>query len=239
MKKILLISDIHGNFPALQAITEYFPPGQYDLIINSGDCTVYAPFPNQVLDGLRKHDVVTIAGNTDRKVKKLLRGKIFKKPSKPEKRIMYTSTAAALTQENQDWLQGLKKKKYLTMAGRELGIFHGSPAHADEFLFPDTPEERFVELAKSCPADIIITGHSHTPYYKCINNTHFVNPGSVGRMFDGDPRASCAELILSPDSLAVLHHRVPYPIEQVISKIQREGLPEIYCTMYRQGKKLN
>ncbi len=237
--KILLLSDIHGNFPSLQAIADRLKTGRYDLIINSGDSTVYAPFPNQVLDWLKEHNVISIAGNTDRKVKKLLRGKNFKKPSKQEKRVMYTTTASTLSRDNRAWLQKLKKKKYLEIGGKKIGIFHGSPAHADEFLFPDTPESRFAELGKACPADIVIIGHSHTPFYKSINDTLFINPGSVGRMFDGDPRASCAELIIEPDDIAVLHHRIPYPVEDVVQELERQGLPEIYGTMYRVGKKLN
>jgi putative phosphoesterase len=237
--KILLLSDIHGNFPALQAVTKQLGAERYDCIINSGDSTVYAPFPNQVLDWLQDHNVISIAGNTDRKVKKLLRGKKFKKPSKEEKRVMYTATASTLTTDNSAWLQQLKKKQYRDMEGKKIGIFHGSPAHADEFLFPDTPTGRFAELGKACAADIVIIGHSHTPFYKSVQDTLFVNPGSVGRMFDGDPRASCAELILEPDSLAVVHHRIPYPIDEVVAEIRRQGLPDIYCTMYRRGRKLN
>ena len=239
MKKILLVSDIHGNFPALRAVTEHLGADRYDLIVNSGDSTVYAPFPNQVLDWLQRHNVISIAGNTDRKVKKLLRGKNFKKPSKQEKRVMYTTTASTLTKDNSAWLQQLKKKKYLDIEGKKIGIFHGSPAHADEFLFPDTPESRFAELGKACPADIVIIGHSHTPFYKSINGTLFINPGSVGRMFDGDPRTSCAELIIEPDKIAVLHHRIPYPVGEVVRELELQGLPDIYSTMYRLGKKLN
>jgi len=237
--KILLLSDIHGNFPALQAVTKQLGAERYDRIINSGDATVYAPFPNQVLDWLQAHNVISIAGNTDRKVKKLLKGKNFKKPSKKEKRVMYTTTASTLTKDNSAWLQQLKKKQYLEVEGKKIGIFHGSPAHTDEFLFPDTPQSRFAELGKTCAADIVIIGHSHIPFYKSVQDTLFVNPGSVGRMFDGDPRASCAELIIEPDNVAVLHHRIPYPVEEVVHELKRQGLPEIYSTMYRVGKKLN
>ena len=236
---ILLLSDIHGNYPALKAVAGYVDADRFDLIINCGDATVYAPFPNQVLEWLQDHNVIAIAGNTDRKVKKLLKGKKFKKPSKEEKRVMYTTTASTLTRDNSAWLQRLRKKHYLDIGGKKIGIFHGSPAHTDEFLFPDTPESRFAELGRACAADIVIVGHSHTPFYKSINGTLFINPGAVGRMFDGDPRASCAELVVEPDSLAVIHHRIPYPIDEVVAEIRRQGLPEIYCTMYRRGRKLN
>jgi hypothetical protein len=66
-----------------------------EQIFNCGDTLVYAPFPNETIDWLRRRAVFSIRGNTDDKVIKLLKGKSFRKPSKPEKRIMYTSTAAA------------------------------------------------------------------------------------------------------------------------------------------------
>jgi diadenosine tetraphosphatase ApaH/serine/threonine PP2A family protein phosphatase len=82
-------------------------------------------------------------------------------------------------------------------------------------------------------------GHSHTPYYKIIDGVHFVNPGSVGRMFDGDPRAAFAILKLSSGEIAVEHFRISYPVEEVIKGLKKNRLPEIYAKMYRLGKKLN
>lgn len=237
--KILLLSDIHGNFPAVAAVAATFGTDKFDCIINSGDSTVYAPFPNQVLHWLRSHNVVSILGNTDRKIIKLLKGKSFKKPSKPEKRIMYTSTAEMLNCANKKYLRQLPKKKILNIQGRRLGIFHGSPEHANEFLFHSTPDSRFRELAKSTKCDIIITGHSHTPYHKKIDDTCFINPGSTGRMFDGDPRLSCAVLKLKKGQIKVRHHRIAYPVEEVVRELARQRLPEIYASMYRLGRKLN
>ncbi|MGB3223768.1 MAG: metallophosphoesterase family protein, partial [Desulforhopalus sp.] len=79
--RLLLISDIHGNYPALQAIDRQLNAANFDYIINSGDCLVYAPFPNETLDWLSKHKAISILGNTDQKVIKLLLGKSFKKPT--------------------------------------------------------------------------------------------------------------------------------------------------------------
>ncbi|HHD63231.1 MAG TPA: metallophosphoesterase [Desulfobulbaceae bacterium] len=237
--KILLLSDIHGNFPALTAVAETLNVNKFDVIINAGDSIVYAPFANQVLDWLRAHKALSILGNTDIKVKKLLKGKTFKKPSKPEKRIMYTSTADTLNRANARYLFHLKKKKILRVGGRTIGIFHGSPEHTNEFLFDSTPDIRFQELTDRTDCDIVITGHSHTPYHKKIAGVHFINPGSTGRMFDGDPRASCAILTLKKGAIGVKHYRIPYAVEKVVDKLAHLQLPTIYATMYRSGRKLN
>ncbi|MEN8198830.1 MAG: metallophosphoesterase family protein [Thermodesulfobacteriota bacterium] len=237
--KILLIADIHGNFPALNAVMDFFATTAFTAICNCGDCLVYGPFPNETLHWLEENRVYSIIGNTDRKVKKLLKGKGFKKPRKDEKRIMYTWTADQLNSRSAEYLCSLKKSQRLHFAGHDICLFHGSPEDPDEFLFPDTSRERFNELSISCGCPIIVTGHSHTPFHTLTNDTHFINPGSVGRMFDGDPSASCAVLELTDETVKVTHYRVGYPVEQTIGAMKRHGLPDIYHSMYRLGKKLN
>ncbi len=248
--RILLISDIHGNYPALKAIDQQLNTSGFDYIINSGDSLVYAPFPNKTVSWLREHRAISILGNTDQKVIKLLSGKMMKKPGNPEKRIMYTSTAEALDDAGRSYLRSLatttKLKLKLRQSGKtaqkrqvKLGIFHGSPADHDEFLFADTPDSRFFELAGLTNCQIVVTGHSHSPYHKMLANVHFINPGSVGRMFDGNPSASCATLEVTDETITVQHFRITYAIDEVVMKIREENLPEIYVAMYQQGKKLN
>ncbi len=237
--KILLLSDIHGNAPALEAVAAQTAGTAFDLICNCGDSTVYAPFPNETLGWLRRHHVVSILGNTDIKVLKLLAGKTFKKPRAEEKRIMYTWTAEHLTPDNKKFLRQLKKTVKLEVAGYLLGLFHGSPAHHNEFLFQETPADRFRELAAESDFDIVITGHSHSPYHKKVNHVHFINPGSVGRMFDGCPDGSYAVLELTAAGIKVEHFRCSYDIERVIAALKKNRLPPIYEKMYRMGRKLN
>ncbi len=246
--KILLISDIHGNYPALCGIESYFSAYIFDAIINCGDSTVYAPFPNETLNWLKKKEAISILGNTDKKVIKLLQGKTFKKPGKPEKRIMYETTAKALTQSNRTLLQQFPKKSSYTvilpshehlLTKIKIGIYHRSPARHHEFLFDTTDDARFVELAAKSDEHIVVTGHSHTPYHKEIGNVHFINPGSVGRMFDGTPDSSCAVLSISHCVIEVEHFRIEYDIKEVTSKLKEQGLPDIYSDMFRQGRKLN
>lgn len=246
--RILLISDIHGNFPALRTIASKLSPLHFDHILNCGDSLVYAPFPNETLYWLRENNVISILGNTDRKVIKLLKGKSFRKPGKPEKRIMYTTTAEELTKENRKDLRNLKKSISLDLPleqkspwGKSLtiGLFHGSPADHNEFLFDSTPKARFEEMAATLDVNIVVTGHSHTPYHKVISGIHFINPGSVGRMFDNNPAASCAILEITTDTIQVKHLRISYPVSEVITGLENKQLPEIYCRMFEQASKLN
>ncbi len=239
--RILLLSDIHGNLPALIAIDRFFADftDPFDAICNCGDSTVYAPFPNETIQWLQDRKAYSILGNTDHKVITLLQGETFKKPHDEEKRIMYRSTVLALNAQSKEYLLSLENSQILNLEGSAIGLFHGSPDHPRELLFADTPDSRFQELSQLSSCQIVITGHSHSPYHKHIHGTHFINPGSAGRMFDGNPAASCATLTLSQQDIQVDLHRIPYPVEEVVTALQQQHLPEIYTEMFRQGRKLN
>lgn len=241
---ILLVSDIHGNYPALAAIARQSGAGGADLVMNCGDATVYAPFPNETLAWLRAHGAVSILGNTDAKVLQLLAGKSLDRPKKAEKRIMYAWTAAELSAENQAYLAAMPSRALIEAAGYRIGLFHGSPEDDEEFLFPDTPQSRFEELAAQCGCDIVACGHSHTPFHRTAtaaagSTVHFINPGSAGRMFDGNPQASYALLELAPDQVRVRLHRCSYPVGELLDRHRLCRLPPIYEKMYRTGRKLN
>jgi hypothetical protein len=72
-----------------------------------------------------------------------------------------------------------------------------------------------------------------------VDGVHFINTGSVGRMFDGDPRTSFAILKLSSGKIAVEHFRIPYPVEEVVKGLKNNQLPDIYAKMFQIGRKLN
>ena len=240
MKKILLLGDIHANYPALEAIIKYIQPDRFDWIVNTGDFTVYSTFPNVTIQWFRERKrTICILGNTDRKILRILKGKKLKKPKKNEKRVMYFWTSENLLPENIAYLKSLPQKTDFTVGRFRIGVFHGTLEDPDEELFPSAPESRFQQLAKDSPYQVQIMGHSHAPYYKVVDGIHFINPGSVGRMFDGDPRTSFAILKISSEKIAVEHFRIPYSVEAVIADLKKQKLPAIYAKMFRVGKKLN
>jgi putative phosphoesterase len=240
MTKILLLGDIHGNYPALKAIIRYIEPERFDWILNTGDFTVYSTFPNETIEWFRERkNAICICGNTDRKVLRILKGKKLKKPGKNEKRVMYFWTSENLHPENITYLRSLRKQTDIKVAGLRIGIFHGTLEDPDEELFPTAPESRFQQLARDSVYQVQIMGHSHVPYYRIVDGVHFINPGSVGRPFDGDPRTSFAILKVDSGNLSVEHFRIPYAVEEVVQSLKENNLPDIYAKMYRAGKKLN
>lgn len=235
-----MLGDIHANYPAFKAIVKDIRPDRFDLIINTGDFTVYSTFPNETIQWFRKRKkTICILGNTDRRILRILKGKKLKKPKKEEKRVMYFWTSEKLLPENIKYMKSLPKQTDFSLGPIRIGVFHGSRDDADEELFPDAPEGRLNELAKDSPYQIHIMGHSHVPYYKIVDGVHFINPGSVGRMFDGDPRASFAILKVSLERISVEHFRIPYPVKEVVKGLKENHLPDIYSKMFRTGKKLN
>lgn len=245
--RILLISDIHANFVALEAVAARFPPQSFDLIINGGDTLVYGPFPNQTIDWLRSHKALSILGNTDQHVITLLDGKTFKKPRKAEKRIMYGWTAAALSKENIDWLRRQPVSREIALAESPqpgpqepmLAMHHGSPADPDEFLFSATPSCRFEQLAQLVSAPIVTIGHSHQQFHLETDGVTFINPGSTGRMFDGKISGGCAVITMEKRCFSVELHRVPFSAAAVAAEFSRQKLPGIYSEMVLRGRKLN
>lgn len=152
---------------------------------------------------------------------------------------MYFWTSENLLPENVKYLKSLPEQTDFPIGPIRIGVFHGTCDDADEELFPDAPEARFRKLAKGSPCQIHIMGHSHVPYYKVAGGVHFINPGSAGRMFDGDPRASFAILKISSEKIGVEHFRIPYPVKEVVNSLKKNRLPNIYTKMFQIGKKLN
>ncbi len=248
--RILLISDIHANFPALEAISKRFPPSSFELILNGGDSLVYGPFPNQTIDWLRSHRVLSILGNTDRHIITLLQGKTFKKPRKAEKRIMYGWTAAELSPINRKWLLDQPATRQVNLNSTEYGsdgggsnnflsMYHGSPADPDEFLFATTPRCRFQELSTLVSTPLATVGHSHQQFLVRAGGVDFINPGSSGRMFDGKISGGCAVIRTEKGRFDIRLHRISYDARTVTSEILKLKLPPAYVEMYLRGRKLN
>jgi len=242
MKKLLVLSDVHANYPALKAIENHVVnPDRFDRIVNAGDLTVYSTFPNETIEWFRRRTKpVCIAGNTDKRVLSILKGEPLDKPRKEEKRAMYYWTCEKLLPDNREYLKSLPEEAVVTMEGLGVRIIHGDFDEEEENdSSPGNPGSRFRTLAKGSPFQAYILGHTHIPFHSIVDGVHFINPGSVGRPFDGDPRSSFAILSVSPGKITVEHFRIPYSVEEVVRGLKNNGLPDSYGEMYRTGRKLN
>ena len=240
MKKFLVMSDVHANYPALQAIDAFVRGERFHRVVNAGDMVVYCTFPNETIEWFRKkQNTLCILGNTDNRVLRILAGEPLERPRREEKRVMYYWTCENLLPGNAQYLQSLPGQRDFTVDGIRIGVSHGTSDDEEETLSLDVPESRFRELARKSLCQVQIMGHSHAPFHKVVDGVHFLNPGSAGRMFDGDPRASFAILSIDSGRVSVEHFRIPYPVEQVILSLTKNRLPAIYRKMYETGRKLN
>src|SRR3972149_4862878 len=122
MKKFLVMSDVHANYPALQAIETFVRGGRFHRVINAGDLVVYGTFPNETIEWFRKkRNTLCIVGNTDNRILRILAGEPLDRPRREEKRVMYYWTCENLLPGNARNLQSLPGKWDFTIDGIRSG----------------------------------------------------------------------------------------------------------------------
>ncbi|HEY9075563.1 MAG TPA: metallophosphoesterase family protein [Anaerolineaceae bacterium] len=238
--RIAVISDIHANLPALEAVLVHASRQKASAIWNLGDFVGYGAFPDEVIERLRWLDVPSIIGNYDQKALKVKKKrKDWSKNKIPEKWLAFDWAYHAISQENREYLENLPEQRLIETEGWLSLLVHGSPESIKEHLGPATPIQRLEELSKRTSANLILCGHSHQAFVRQVNEQWFINPGSVGRLDDGDPRAAYAILELTLGHMQVWLHRVDYDVERAASAIRNAGLPESFAQMVLQGRSLD
>lgn len=239
-KTIALLSDVHGNLPALEAVLADAAENEAEQVWNLGDFLGYAPFPNEVVDRLRADDTVNIVGNYDLKVLEFPeKRQQWKRKKTPAKYAAFEWNYEHLAASARGFLASLPEQRRLTVNGLEVLLVHGSPVSVDELLNSDTPEARFAELAEAARADVVLCGHSHEPFVRDVPGTRFVNPGSAGRPERGDWRASYAVLEWGEHEVRVTLRRVEYDVERVARAVHAAGLPEEFTDVFREARSLD
>lgn len=236
--KIALLGDAHANLPALETVLAHAALQRIDAIWYVGDFLGYNPYPNRVVRLLRRAGASSIIGNYDERV--LSFGEAgWKAPRHPLKYRAFEWAHQSLSGKNRRYLQALPREMILRFAHTSVLLTHGSPTSNHEGLAPDTPDARLRELAHLAGVNMIVCGHSHRPFARQVDGVWFINPGSVGRPDDGDPRAAYALLTLTPSTVEVQHFRLEYDIERVVAKLRQKQLPAPFGEMLRRGCNLD
>lgn len=238
--KIALISDVHGNLPALEAVLAHAGEMKVKKIWNLGDFTGFGAYPDQVVLLLKKQKAVSLIGNYDDKVLKVPRKlNEWKNQKIPEKWFSFQWSYDQLSPKSRDYLTSLPETRKEEVKGWKILFTHGSPESIDEALTDDTPQERLRDLAKMGHVNIILCGHSHKAFMRFAGGSIFINPGSVGRPFDGDPRASYAVVSIKKHKVEVDFFRIEYDVERAALAQLDAGLPAEYAEMTRRGLSLD
>jgi len=225
--RVLVISDIHGNYDALKAVLNHAK--RYDYVWVLGDLVDYGPEPHLVVDAIKnlKPDVI-IRGNHDH-------ANAFNADCGSAKELhdisVYTREYISrkyLSREQVMWLRDLPIKVELELGGKSFYIVHASPLNPlhGYLRLTSISRERLIEMlrdhesGKLISSDVVVVGHTHIYINEYLEGlgVKILNPGSVGQPRDGNPMPSY--IILDLDRNIVENYRVKYEVEKVILKLK-------------------
>jgi len=235
--KIAVLSDIHANLHALQAVWADLESQRPQAVYCLGDLVGYGAFPNEVVEFIRSREVPTVMGNYDDGVgfDQDDCGCVYRVPGEAELgRQSLLWTRQTTTAENKVFLQALPIQLRRETQRCHLLFVHGSPRRINEYLYADRPAASFERIARLAGAEVLFFGHTHLPYQKTVARTLFVNAGSVGKPKDGDPRAAYA-LFSSGLRSRVEFRRVSYDVAAAAAAVRRVGLPVHFALQLETG----
>ena len=212
--RLLLISDIHGNLEALNAILENI---RYDQVICLGDLVDYGPDPLAIIDWIRNNNVPTIRGNHDNAVALHVDcGCGYKYKHLSEATREYTW--GQISEKEEEFLKSLPLSLDFNFDNLKIKAIHGSPNSFFDYIYPDTPAENVESLTEGLSCDYLFAGHTHVPMIRKTDRFTLLNPGSAGQPRDKDWRASCMIFDTSTEQPEII--RLNYDLETTIRKIK-------------------
>jgi putative phosphoesterase len=228
--RIVVLSDIHSNLDALEAVSRRFP--DYDELYCLGDIVGYGPQPNEVIDRLQQlQPTIVLMGNHDYAV---VTGDVEGFSPHAAKAVEWTSRQ--ISERGLNYLATLKTSAKIEREGNKLALYHGSPQDPlTEYVFPGVSDAVGRRLLERSEANILLLGHTHMPMLRRFNGSVLANPGSVGQPRDGDKRASFALLTVTRTEVNFGVHRVEYDLNPVADRIIRSGLPSFLAERLYMG----
>ncbi len=212
--RVLVVSDVHGNWPALEAVAAV----AHDAVVCLGDVVGYGPEPAACLRWLRASGAELVQGNHDRAL-----ADDVPPGCRPDFERLAAAAAgigrAQLTEGERVFLREIPRTRSLVLDGRRILLVHATPAEPLYSYLGPEPERWRASLA-SVDADLVLVGHTHLPFRFRFDGIEVVNPGSVGQPKDGDRRAAFA---LIEDGVPRLE-RVPYDVERTIASLRAAGI---------------
>lgn len=212
--RILLIADIHANWPALQTVAAV----PHDICLFLGDLVDYALEPAPCIAWVREKARATVRGNHDHGVAQnvVVQGRSGFKYLTGVTRAL---TRELVTETDMRYLGRLPLTRHITLDKIRFLLVHASPRDPLDEYAPADPEF-WTRRLQNVDADVICVGHTHQPYVLEINGKLIINPGSVGQPRDGDPRTSFAVL----ENRKVTLERREYPVEETVRVVQASSL---------------
>jgi predicted phosphodiesterase len=242
-----LISDVHGNLPALEAVlADIDGRGDVDAIYHLGDLGGYAPWPNEVVALLRARGILGIAGNYDSTVATDHKHCGCRADSPRAEELSHESyewTRSHVAPETKRFLGELPFRMDLRPRGGhtsrpQITLVHGAPTLNTLYWTEDRPDSFCTKMARTAglhEGDLIAFGHTHKPWHRVVEGIHFLNTGSVGKPKDGDWSAGYVLVEADEEIRGVEFVRVEYDLERAVQGILGSELPDEFADQLRAG----
>jgi putative phosphoesterase len=244
MARIAVLSDVHGNLVALEAVRAAVKKERPDALMICGDLVLNGPDPVGVVDAIRELEgdgALVVAGNTDIAVADFDYAAAF--PSLmdgiPESiRSAAEWAHAELGEERLDWLRRLPAERRLRIGEMLILATHASPGSQTEGFDGALDPNVMIERAARTDARVICCGHTHMPEVRDLGWKLIVNAGSAGYVFDGDPTASWAVVTIDDEQVGGEIRRTEFDALGVSNALSARGLPgDVYrAATVRNGK---
>jgi predicted phosphodiesterase len=221
--RVAIVSDIHGNRRAFQAVLADMRQVAPDLVLHGGDLAYGGTQPAAIIDQVRSLGWRGIRGNTDEMLwSSQSLAEFFARQPKlgPLLSILQElipPTLASIGQERLRWLEGLPHQ----YSGEGLSLVHASPGDLWRAPMPNASDDELQSTYAPLGAHIVVYGHIHRPYVRQLPGMTVANTGSVSQSYDGDTRASY--LVIDGESVTI--RRVEYDVESEAKELLRSGLP--------------
>jgi predicted phosphodiesterase len=234
---LIVISDIHGNCVALDAVLADIQHEPRDRIVCLGDAIQGGPQPAEVVQRLRELGCPVVMGNADAW---LLDGEETGAEEISTERLQKLHTVrewslAQLTAADKTFISEFLPTIEIPLSSEHsLLCFHGSPASYDDLIFPYTPEEDFQRLLAPFANHILTGGHTHMQQIRRLGDTFFFNPGSVGLTYNHqqdetgfrtDPWAEYALLTVENGRIRLEFRHVPFDVMALLRAYRDSGRP--------------
>ena len=244
MTRLVVLSDVHGNAIALEAVRKAIRTEKPDLVGVAGDLVLNGPDPSGAVDMLREMEAdgaAIVSGNTDVAVADFDYSAAF--PWLTDG-VPDTFRAAAewahdeLGDDRLAWLRRLPSERRLRLEDTMLLACHASPGSQTQGFDQALDPSVILERASRTDARVICCGHTHLPEVRDLGWKLIVNDGSAGYIFDGDPTASWALVTVDEDDVTAEIRRTPFDALAVSNAISARGLPgDVYrAATVRTGK---
>lgn len=250
--KYALITDIHANLPALEAVLEDIDRRpDVRATYHLGDLVGYAPWPNEAVALLESRGIPGVAGNYDSTTASNYEhcGCRYENPTQEAlSHRSYEWTRTNVNDRTRRYLASLPFRLDLRPRGGHLAVgprltlVHGTPVVNTQYWTEDRPDDFCMQMAERAglrPGDAIAFGHTHQLWHRAIEGIDFVNCGTAGRPKDGDPRVSYALLeVDDAGGFSTEFVRVEYDVARAARAIRESGLPDAFAEFLETGGKV-